>query len=329
MNILKTHAWLVLCVFMVVGLGCNGSDMALNTKNDKTDPSTTQRNLVDNLNLKHPGLKKQMKAFEATGMDIDDADVIFSLMWTPYHDDNGQPRTFSDAFAIAINESAFSDTNFTEPFSFDMGTVSVHYAQTTTELKKYDDQGFGEVFYTLHDFWSYDSTDGSAMADIPFFPGETYRFEATGADKIPALSAEITTPNEAVEITGPANESTHDRNQPLTITWPAGRSGEELFLSVWSDPYLEYFEHDSTFCDTDSIGFEYHEYPEGIMKNVDAAAGEYTISAEDLGKLSGNKDGQFILLIDLYSYQINVVEKENTKVAIEIHTGDAAQVTVQ
>ncbi len=323
MKSLKSILKIVLtgCLILAAA-GCNELG-----KNNITAPTSPNRNGQSSRAAQFM-VRKQMAALKSTGVKIETVDAFFGLGWTPYYTGDDESRKiFSDAFAVAINNAALNDT--TQVFSFDMGTVTVHYDGESTELLKTEDEFgiFYDLFGPLSDDYFEDSTYvWEPQLQIPFRPGVVYRYETSGSAQVPPINLELNAPGELVQLTEPADGDTYNRGGDLQLTWQGGVAGDSLLISVF--PQFSFEEYCSDHPEMGNPDEDFEDFWEDSFVMVDAGAGEYTFSADEMDRILGQESTEGIF-VEIFAFKETVVESNGKTYLGEIHIGDMIELNVQ
>ncbi len=220
---------LALSGLLVFSFGCNSSDNGLNPDAAVTfsEAQLTEETTVN----------FELSSVNATQVDPEGKDAIFAIGWSKFfnpREEEVQER--SNAFAIAPDTSNNNDGFHHRLGGKDMGTVTLDYGTGSVELLKVEMRN-GGVFYNYgkrkpgHPRGMMHEDTGEIAEAIPFVAGQVYRFDATGSDAVPAISASVTAPTESLQITAPTAETTIDGSD-IVVTWQGGASDTPLMVGL-------------------------------------------------------------------------------------------------
>ncbi len=231
MKSLNTLFRLTGVALLALAIGCSSDDNGVSSNDEAL--TLSQEELENEATASF-----EYSSYDAAGVDPIDKDAIFSVGWGKFYnpmDEEVQER--SDAFAVAPDLESDND-GFRPRFGgFDMGTVTLNYGSESLELFKIELRN-GGVFYNygkrrpgnprgmLHD------DEGEVSEAIPYLPGETYRFDATGSDVFPAASMAITASTEALQVTSPTSDAQLDSTAGLVVAWQGGEAGQALMVGL-------------------------------------------------------------------------------------------------
>jgi hypothetical protein len=176
----------------------------------------------------------ELAKMDASGLIVEDADAVFSVGWKPFFNPvDSQIDLHSHAFAVAPN----LDTTVSPHFRAgkDMGTVSLKYEGTTQELNKIEKRR-GGIFYSLGQ--TKQGKKGgrrqleveTEVVDIPFIPGASYSFEATGVDDFSPITVEVVAPDNLVQISAPAVGEPLNPENDIVVRWSGGEADQDLIV---------------------------------------------------------------------------------------------------
>ena len=342
MKILKSALSFAFVMSLFFSIGCNNQG-----ENGITSPSQLNQSSQSNVAAQNE-IRKQMGTLKSTGVDFENADAIFELGWMP-DEMASNSQLVAEAFAIAFNKTAIQNNN--APFSLDMGSVTLNYNNQQAELIKTKEE-FG-VFYDL--FGGFDDDDfhnQQSQIQIPFIPGATYRYTASGSADFDALSLDLTAPTSPLQITSPTNDGIYKTGDSLLVTWQGGQLGDSLFLTIFpdfescneydddisghdKDDDDDFGDHDDgEFGDDDEDGEDFDdldpgdefEEEEGIL--VDAAAGSYTIPASIITEFLNDTHVKSFW-IAIAAFKESVIQQNNKTIVAIIHLGDIAKLNVE
>lgn len=243
--------------------------------------------------LKTGSLKKHAEQLKAVGLKMDEIDIFLSLNWFNF-DLESQYDFISDGAAFAFN----NDPN--QLLSLDMGDVILNTPQESFKFFKLNEGS--EAIYSLQKAY-YDSTQTplDQLVRVPFKAFSSYAFNITGSSKVNGFNVAFKTPSAKYEITSHKRIDSHDFSEDLTITWEKGNNEDNVILLAWADKYEFSMEDIGKFA--------------VFSEKVDAATGTYTISKEELKKITGGST-KFKLHIDLSCVNLEVIKKGNTNIAV-------------
>ncbi|MCA9740863.1 MAG: hypothetical protein H6695_05405 [Deferribacteres bacterium] len=230
---MKNRRTLFSLAFAGLLISAMGCDSVFNNGVNSVDESSLTQ--LDEL-AKSSTLDYEAATAEAAGCStLTDKDAVFSLGFSEFYDPFEETvKERSDAFAVAPDSETFSGLR--PRAGKDMGTVTLSYNGSSVELQKVEHDG--GIFYNYgrrmpgNPRGEMHGDNGEVGDAIPYLPGTTYTFAATGAGDFPALSLDLTTPATALQITNPAEGSDIDASSDLTVTWQGGESSSNLMLSV-------------------------------------------------------------------------------------------------
>ena len=317
--------------------------------NDSTNP--LEPNLQSAVNQMSSSIvKNQIASLKSAGVDLDSVDAIFELGWLPDIADESRPL-IAQAFAIAINKAAEQDPS--QPFGFDMGSVTLSFDNEQVELLKTENE-FG-IFYDLvgpisEDNYQ-DSTSREPKIQIPFNAGGTYGYNVSGSNEFPAVSIELTAPTEWVSLTSPGNGDLYTVGEALKVTWTGGQPGDSLYLAIFTDFNIfdkeddheneddEGDDDDGDDEDDDDGEDDEDEYDPGSNELdlfgeeriflVDASAGQHTIPADFINEILSEENDEETLMIAISSFEQSVVQQNDKTLLGFIHIGDLVELNVQ
>lgn len=187
-------------------------------------------------------LNDELAKVDASGMQFEDADAVFSIGWKPhYNPEENQLEIHSHAFAVAPNQD--SDDNAFFRAGLDMGDVNLSCDASIIELNKIDvrDRGY---------FYEYGKRRGGKhgkgprmgqggfqqpeiledIEEIPYLPGGVYKFETSGTDNLPAITVEATAPDNNIQIISPAAGASIDTTVELKVAWNGSITDQNLVV---------------------------------------------------------------------------------------------------
>ena len=179
-------------------------------------------------------LNDEFAKMDAAGLIVEDADAVFSIGWKPFFNPvDSQLEKHSHVFAVAPNTDTTMNPHFRS--GKDMGMVYLQYDGNNQELNKIEKR-CGGIFYSLGEGRpgkkggpQHRAPEGEVV-EIPFIPGATYSFEATGADDFAPVTVEVVAPNNLIHITSPARDEAMNPENDLVVTWSGGVEGQELIV---------------------------------------------------------------------------------------------------
>ncbi len=229
MKNLKPLSLLALGGLFIFSLGCNSLGNGVG--------QDEQAAIVETELAKEATVSFEMESHDAIGDSIEFKDAVFSLGWGKFYnpfDEAIQDR--SDAFAIAP-DTTNQTFGFRRRFGGkDMGTVTLDYGSGSIELLKVEMRN-GGVFYNYgkrkpgNPRGMMHGDNGEVSESIPFIPGQTYRFDATGSTDFSAVSVEITAPAAALQISSPVADTEIDASS-LEVVWQGGNANDALLISL-------------------------------------------------------------------------------------------------
>jgi hypothetical protein len=155
------------------------------------------------------------------------ADGIFSIGWRKFVGpmiQNGTPN--GEAFAV-VNSGTLDDHG--HPLGTDIGTVTLAYNSTSTDLKKVSTPNGGVLYSTfargLRDLQS-------PPVSIPFVANGTYEFQVSGATGFSATTIAVTAPASLLDITSNNDNDAISSSNDLTVTWTGGSSSDSVIVRV-------------------------------------------------------------------------------------------------
>ncbi len=224
---------ILLCVsLLALFIGCNDFDTGINPENEFSTISEAEL-------AKLATASYEYSSFDAVGDAPEYKNAVFSVGWGKFYNPIEEAiLERSDAFAVAPDTTRQNNRDFRRHFGGkDMGTVSLNYGSESVELFRIE-MDDGSVFYNfgkrkpgnprgmLHE------DEGEVSEEIPYIPGQTYRFDATGSESFPAVSLEITAPIESLQITSPEAGTEIDSTSGLDISWQGGDTSQKLMVGL-------------------------------------------------------------------------------------------------
>jgi hypothetical protein len=226
----KSRIQLVLIVFsiLLVVYGCDKlNDKGITSVDENISDAyiSSENNSIFN---------DELAKMDASGMVIEDADAVFSIGWKPFFNPvDSQMEQHSHAFAVAPNTDTTMNPHFRS--GNDMGTVNLKYEGTTQELNKIEKQR-GGIFYALgkgkpgKKGGRRELDNETEIVEIPFIPGATYSFEATGADDFSPVTVDVVAPDNLVQISAPAVGELLNPENDIVVSWSGGEQNQDLMV---------------------------------------------------------------------------------------------------
>lgn len=155
--------------------------------------------------------------------------------------------------------------------------------------------------------------------EIPFIPGDTYSFIASGSDDFTALTVSITAPAQALQITSPAQQGSVSATEALTVTWEGGAVDGKLVIGLL--PVFNREDSQGPFGRRGPRGRRggFHEKPNRY--EIETNTGEYTIPVEDIQTLASDENISGIIVQVMQMVQ-QETELDGAKYVSNIRTGD-------
>ncbi len=156
--------------------------------------------------------------------------------------------------------------------------------------------------------------------DIPFVPGDTYSFTVTGSEDFPALTVSITAPQQALQITSPANDGAINSSEDLLVSWDGGAIEGKLVIGL-----IPVIDRNNRGQRGHRSGSENHERPPHY--EIETNTGEYTIPAADIQTLLSDENVTGIIVQVMQRIQ-QETEQGEAKYVTGIRTGDQVVLTL-
>ncbi len=228
MKKLKFQLALLMLSILLVVVGCeNLNDKGITSIDENISDAyvSSENNSV---------LNDEFAKMNASGMVIEDADAVFSIGWKPFFNRvDSQLDYHSHVFAVAPNTDTTMQPHFRS--GKDMGLVYLQYDGNNQELDKIERRR-GGIFYSLGKGMP-GKKDGprhrapeNEIVEIPFIPGATYGFEATGADDFTSLTIEVVAPENLMQITSPVRGDSMNPANDLVVNWNGGVNDQNLVV---------------------------------------------------------------------------------------------------
>lgn len=284
--------------------------------------------------------------FENAGVTLSDKAAIFSIGWHNFYNpaaDELQAR--SDAFAVAPDETGLNSRR--PRAGKDMGTVTLEAGDTVFELLKVELPN-GGVFYNLgrrapgNHRGPMHSDNGEISNAIPFVPGGTYRFVASGSDDFPAIAVNLTAPAAALQITNPAHNGSIAAGDDLELSWSGGTADAGVMISLVPVPSFAPGERQQGRDGRDGRplpgggpghggkgpGHGNGRHGKAALRiQLDANPGSYTIAAAELEEIFDLPEVEGVL-VHVMQMQVAEVSTDAGEVALQIRTGDVVKLTI-
>ena len=212
---MKTNKIFLLAAAILLGvwlIGCAESSAP------STTPELTQtaESIVNN----------DVSQLKAAGVTTN-ADGIFSIGWRKFVGPMIQNGTLNgEAFAV-VNSGTLDEKG--HPVGTDIGTVTLAYNSTSTDLRKLSTPNGGTIYTTfvrgLRDLQT-------PPVSIPFVANGTYEFQVSGATVFSATTIAVTAPASLLDITSNNDNDAIIASNDLTVTWTGGSSSDSVIVRV-------------------------------------------------------------------------------------------------
>jgi hypothetical protein len=212
---MKTNKIFLLAAAILLGvwlIGCSESSAPSTT----TELTQSAESIVNN----------DVAQLKAAGVTTN-ADGIFSIGWRKFVGPMIQNGTLNgEAFAV-FNSGTLDDRG--HPVGTDIGTVTLAYNSTSTDLKKISTPNGGTIYATfargLRDLQN-------PPVSIPFVANGTYEFQVSGATGFSATTIALTAPASLLDITSNNDNDTISSGMDLTVMWTGGSSTDSVIVLV-------------------------------------------------------------------------------------------------
>ncbi len=219
---------LILAKLAVIGLlsttiGCNNFGLS----------SVDENTLDSEAELARAAAVEAEMASIGGRVDLEGKDAVFALGWKEFYNRTDETiQTHFEAFALAPDAEAANRGRGRG--GIDMGAVALNYDDASQELSKIEQRN-GGVFYSLGKKVRGGRNGGmeeeTPVVEVPFLPGGTYTFSASGSDVFDAVSVAVTAPANPLAITSPENGVLPEDGE-LTVTWEGGVSDQPIAISI-------------------------------------------------------------------------------------------------
>jgi hypothetical protein len=175
----------------------------------------------------------QLATSAAAGADIDGSAGVFSIGWREFMlPQDGSSTIVGDALAVVFDGSQGAEAPLRTRAGVDIGTVTLRYADTTSELAKKEGWKKG-VFYSLFPHPHHRGLrDLAPSTCLEFVGGATYEFEVTGSEAFSAGTIAITAPPSLLSITSHTDGQQVDLGSDLVLAWEGGQPDGAVAIRV-------------------------------------------------------------------------------------------------
>ncbi len=153
------------------------------------------------------------------------------------------------------------------------------------------------------------------VIEIPFLPGETYRFEATGSDNFAAVTVAVVAPQKMLQITSPAQNGTIASDQDLKVTWEGGDSNQPISIGI-----MPLIERDPNQRPGPRDGSKDRLEPQGRLI-LETNTGEYTIPAAEIQSLASESNVAGIL-VQVMQMNPQKIDEDDSTYLVHLRMGD-------
>jgi hypothetical protein len=152
---------------------------------------------------------------------------VFSIGWDQFIGPNIENTGLLGTAFVVV--SADSTQLPSHPVGLDIGTVTVSYNSTSTDLSKKTTPGGGVLYSTFNQGLR---SPESVPVNIPFIANGSYQFIVSGSASFSAGTFTITAPASLLQITNHANGDSISTSNDLTIAWAGGSATDSVLVRV-------------------------------------------------------------------------------------------------
>jgi len=307
--------FIVLCLIFVLFISCS----------EKTQQPQQARFNTELEQAYITSVNEDFELLKASGINMDSANVIFSLGWNQFIGPMHQGSNHS-SHARAVG--------FEEPQNIhprlrggeDLGTVNINYSGQQIELNKIqtpEEDIFYSNFIKPHKRHSrkrgpggQNGSDGN-IVDIQYNPSTEYQFVTTGAGNFNPISMSVTSPAELLDITSNQNGDTINVNNDLSLTWAGGSETDKIAIRILPHQFPGHGRHPHP-----------RHFAEGIFILLDTNTGQHTISTTELWNLVNSTNTAEIAIM-VTQLSISEIENDGMIYHAVMRSGDRIIVNVE